>query len=226
MRILIVDDDARILSFLRQGLESLSYMVEFTTDAQKAFMQVGISEYDLIILDINLRQDIDGMTICKKVRDKHKACPILMLSVLSDTETKKKCFECGADDYMIKPFDFEELAARVKALLRRRERPISSDALQISDLKFDLFTRDVTRNEKEILLTPVESILLEFLMKNAHSIVRKEEILQQVWNLDYEPETNLLEANICTLRKKIDRDFMPKLLHTIYGFGYLLGERV
>lgn len=224
MRILIVDDQAKILSLIKRRLESLDYLVDVTTDAERAFMLAGVGEYDLLILDIKLRQKIDGIDICKKARSRNKNCAILIFSVLSDIETKRKCFECGADDYLIKPFNIEELVLRTKALLRRRAKPVMKDILSLEDLSMNIVSREIKRADKLVKLSPIETSILEILLRNKNRVVAHPQIVSHVWGLD-EPETNVLESHICSLRKKIDRNFKVKLLHTIYGFGYFLGRR-
>ncbi len=225
MHILIVEDEKKITESLKKGLEELHYEVSAAYDGrigEKLFEQ---QPFDLVILDINL-PGINGLELCNRIRQKNKAVPILMLTTFGSVEDKLEGFDAGADDYMVKPFSFAELMARVRVLLKRNalETLPQGNLLSIADLEMNLATKQVTRDGKTIMLTAKEFQLLEYLLRNKKRVVSRGDIGERVWNIDFDTNTNTIEVYINYLRKKIDRDFPVKLIHTQIGFGYILKE--
>jgi len=225
MHILIVEDEKKITESLKKGLEELHYEVSAAYDGrigEKLFEQ---QPFDLVILDINL-PGINGLELCNRIRQKNKAVPILMLTTFGSVEDKLEGFDAGADDYMVKPFSFAELMARVRVLLKRnaQETLPQGNLLSIADLEMNLATKQVTRDGKTIMLTAKEFQLLEYLLRNKKRVVSRGDIGERVWNIDFDTNTNTIEVYINYLRKKIDRDFPVKLIHTQIGFGYILKD--
>jgi two-component system copper resistance phosphate regulon response regulator CusR len=225
MHILIVEDEKKITESLQKGLEELQYEVSVAYDGrigEKLFMQ---NKFDLVILDINL-PGINGLELCSRIRQHNKSVPVLMLTTFGSIEDKLEGFDAGADDYMVKPFSFAELIARVRVLLKRnsQENLPQGNLLSIGDLEMNLSTKQVTRSGKPILLTAKEFQLLEYLLRNKKRVVSRADIGEKVWNIDFDTHTNTIEVYINYLRKKIDKDFPVKLIHTQVGFGYILKE--
>jgi len=180
-------------------------------------------EYDLIILDIILPK-IDGIEVCREIRKYSKSIPILMLTALSTTEDKITGLDSGADDYLVKPFQFRELVARIRALLRRQTHVETGQTYSIADLILNTETRKVTRSNTEIKLTAREFKLLEFFMQNKGKVLSRADIGQAVWEISFDPGTNIIDVYVNYLRSKIDKNYEPKLIHTIIGYGYVLKE--
>jgi DNA-binding response OmpR family regulator len=220
MRLLVIEDDPTIAGFLRQGLEELGYAVKLAGDGREGEVEAASNEYDLIILDIMLPTQ-SGIDVCRHLRQRGVATPILMLTALSSTGKKVEGLEAGADDYLAKPFEFEELAARVKALLRRGQ-PTEASALRFADLEIDLLKRQVTRAGQKIRLTPKEFALLEYFMRRPNRVLTRTNIGQQVWDINFEYGGNVIEVYVSTLRRKIDKGFEKPLIHTVIGAGYML----
>lgn len=225
MEILIVEDEKKIADSLKKGLEELGYEISVAYDGtigEKLFHQ---QPFDLIILDINL-PGINGIELCKRIRQHNKTVPILMLTTFGSVPDKVEGFDAGADDYMVKPFSFAELVVRIKALLKRStgEQAGAGNILTIADLEMNLDTKQVTRSGKTINLTAKEFHLLEYLLKNKKRVVSRAAIGEHVWNIDFDTNTNTIEVYINYLRKKVDRDFPVKLIHTQVGFGYIIRE--
>ncbi|MEI7777051.1 MAG: response regulator transcription factor [bacterium] len=220
MRILIIEDDKEISEFLKISLEAESFIVDTSSDGEQGSFVARTEEYDLIILDHILPKK-DGFQICQEIRQNGKMLPILMLSVKTETPFKIGILNLGADDYITKPFIFEELLARIRVLLRR---PISykPSLLKIDDLILDPTAQRVTRGRKEIYLTRKEFILLQYMMQNRDRVLSRGMILEHVWNRETDPFSNTIEAHILNLRRKIDTG-NRKLIHTISGRGYKLG---
>ncbi|MBU3911957.1 MAG: response regulator transcription factor [Candidatus Omnitrophica bacterium] len=223
MRILLVEDEKKIANFIERGLKEEHYIVDIAYDGEKGLFLAEINAYDLIILDIMLPFK-DGLSICRELRSKKIATPILMLTARDRVEDKVLGLDLGADDYLAKPFEFEELLARVRALLRRKETD-KSTILKIADLELDQLTHKVKRAGREISLTSKEYTLLEYLMLNANQVVTRTMISEHVWNEDFDSFTNVIDVYIKYLRNKIDKDFKRQLIHTIRGTGYTLKER-
>ena len=218
-----MEDEKKIANFIERGLKEEHYIVDVAYDGEKGLFLAEINAYDLIILDIMLPIK-DGLSICKELRRKKMDTPILMLTARDRVEDKVLGLDLGADDYLAKPFAFEELLARVRALLRRKETNKGA-ILKISDLELDQLTHKVRRAGKEISLTSKEYALLEYLMLNADQVVTRTMISEHVWNEDFDSFTNVIDVYIKYLRNKIDKDFEKQLIHTIRGTGYILKER-
>jgi len=220
MRILIIEDEKKVAGFLKNGLREEGYAVDDAFDGQAGFDLAVENEYDIIILDLML-PGLDGITLCKKLREQGNHTPILMLTAREAVKDRVIGLDAGADDYMTKPFAFEELLARVRVILRKR--PVTQELkLEIGDLVLDLITHKVRRGGDEIELTTKEYALLEFLMRNAGTIVTRTMISEHVWDINFETFTNVIDVYINYLRNKIDRDHDEKLIHTVRGRGYVL----
>jgi DNA-binding response OmpR family regulator len=223
MRILIVEDDKAVASFVKKGLESEQYAVDVTGDGEDAQSLVGEANFDLIILDLVLPK-IDGLDVLKHIRSRKPSLPVLVLSGRARVEDRVKGLDLGADDYLTKPFSFSELSARVRALLRRSPSTIGI-VLRVEDLELDRAERLVKRAGRRIDLTPREFALLEYLMRNAGRSVTRAMIIEHVWNFSFDTMTNVVDVYINYLRKKIDQGFERKLIHTVRNVGYELGTR-
>lgn len=221
MRILVAEDDHSLARFLRKGLEAEGYAVDVAADGDEARFLVEKCDYDLAILDVNLPLS-SGLEVLSHIRRDKPTLPVLLLTALNKVEDRVKGLDLGADDYLTKPFSFSELAARVRALLRRGQRPAES-ALRVLDLELNRMERTVRRDTKKIELTPKEFALLEYLMLNARRRVTRAMIIEHVWNLSFDTATNVVDVYINYLRAKIDEGFTPKLIRTIRGIGYQLG---
>lgn len=219
MRVLVVEDEKRIADFLGRGLESAGYAVDLAADGSSALDMVHTADYDLIILDLML-PDIDGLKVLEKIRNRKVSPPVLILSARGALDDRVKGLEGGADDYLVKPFAFVELLARVRALLRRGQ-PIP-ERLQVSDLVLDCIRRKVTRGGESIELAPKEFSILEYMMRNRGRPLSRTMIVEHVWDMDYDGLTNIVDVYIRHLRSKIDDRFPTKLIHTVRGIGYML----
>jgi two-component system copper resistance phosphate regulon response regulator CusR len=225
MEILIVEDEKKIADSLHKGLEELGYTVEVCYDGKIGEKLFNQQPFDLIILDINL-PGINGLELCARIRQKNKQVPILMLTTFGSVPDKVEGFNAGADDYMVKPFSFAELVVRVRALLKRNTHdniPVGN-LLRFADLEMNLDTKQVTRAGKPISLTAKEFQLLEYLMRNNRRVVSRAAIGENVWDVDFDTHTNTIDVYINYLRKKIDKGFPDKLIHTQVGFGYIMKE--
>jgi DNA-binding response OmpR family regulator len=220
MRILIAEDDTALAGFVRKGLEAEHYAVDVSSDGEQARALATELDYDLIVLDLTLPR-LDGITILKQVRSRKPNIAVLILTARGRVEDRVLCLDAGADDYMVKPFSFSELAARIRALLRRNRLPLES-VLTVEDLKLDRVERRVTRGSRTIELTSKEFALLEYLMRNAGRRVTRAMIIEHVWNLSFDSTTNLVDVYVAYLRRKVDDDAPRKLIHTIRGVGYEL----
>ncbi len=218
-KILIIEDEKKVSAFIQQGLSELSYSVDAVEGPGSARHVMEKTKYDLLILDVMLGEE-NGMNFAKEIRAAGYNGFILMLTALSTTKDKILGLDSGADDYLAKPFEFEELLARIRALLRRKSNEVSQ--LANGDLRMDLLTRSVSREGKKIELTTKEFSLLEFLMRNLDHTVDRNAIAQQVWGTEFDPDSNVIDVYINHLRKKIDTPFSRKLLKTVVGQGYVL----
>jgi len=221
MRILVVEDQKKTASFIRKGLVEQGYAVDVVRDGSEAEVQARSNDYDLIILDVMLPGQ-DGMQVCRNLRRLKIHAPILMLTALSTTQDKVRGLDSGADDYLGKPFEFSELLARVRALLRRHQG--ASPRLKVADLELDSAARKVTRAGREIRLTAREFALLEYLMQRAGRVVTRTAINEHVWDIHFDNESNVIDVYINFLRNKIDKWHATPLLHTVIGTGYVLRE--
>jgi two-component system copper resistance phosphate regulon response regulator CusR len=222
VRILVAEDDRPVASFLKKGLEAEHYAVDIVPDGQEALYMAEEYDYDLVLLDLILPK-MDGLQVLKQIRNRKKNLPVLVLTGRSRVEDRVKGLDLGADDYMVKPFAFRELTARVRALLRRGEVP-ADFKLQVEDLEMSLVERTVRRGERKIELTPKEFSLLEYLMRNQGRAVSRPMIIEHVWNFSFDTMTNVVDVYVNYLRKKIDGGGTQKLIHTVRGVGYRIGN--
>lgn len=224
--ILIIEDEKRVADLLRKGLEENGYQTMVAYDGDMGLRLFQNHSFQLVISDIILPK-VNGFELCKEIRKINKQVPILMLSALGSTDDKLDGFDAGADDYLTKPFDFRELTARVKALLKRD--PVNNESLQeqisYADLSINLRLQEVKRGEKLIKLSPKEYNLLVYMVKNAERVISRMEISEKVWNTHFDTGTNFIDVYINYLRKKIDKEFETKLIHTRPGIGFILMER-
>jgi heavy metal response regulator len=220
LKILVVEDEKKVANFVKKGLLEEGYAVDVVYNGRDGLNFATDRSYDLIILDIYL-PGIDGLTILKKLRDGKVKTPVLLLTVRATIEDKVLGLDSGADDYLTKPFAFEELIARVRALLRRK-RDVDETVIRVADLILDPVRRIVTRKGQEIALTLKEFSLLEYLMQNAGRVLTRTMIIDHVWNYDFDTETNVIDVYVNYLRKKIDAGHDVKLIHTVRGVGYIL----
>jgi two-component system OmpR family response regulator len=224
MRILLVEDDVKIASFIVKGLKAAGYAVDHARDGEEGLHMALTEPYDTAIIDIMLPKR-DGLSLIEKMRREKILTPVIILSAKGSIDDRVKGLQTGGDDYLTKPFAFSELLARVQALIRRAGGLAEPTRLMVGDLSINLLTREVKRGGREIELKPIEFSLLEYLMRSTGRVVSKTMIMEHVWNYDFDPQTNVVEARICRLRDKIDRDFDKKLIHTIRGVGYVLKEK-
>jgi two-component system copper resistance phosphate regulon response regulator CusR len=222
MRVLIAEDDKPVASFVQKGLESEQYAVDVAQDGDEAQFMVEQFDYDVVVLDLTLPR-IDGLDVLQHIRQTKPALPVLILTGRSRVEDRVKGLDLGADDYLTKPFSFSELSARVRALLRRANHP-AEVVLKVADLEMHRVERTVKRAGRTIELTPKEFGLLEYLMRNAGRCVTRAMIIEHVWNLSFDTMTNVVDVYINYLRKKIDEGSETKLIHTVRGVGYQLGD--
>lgn len=223
MKILLVEDDPKISSFVKIGLESNDCLVDIAYDSTIGEDLAFSRKYDIIILDVVI-PGISGFDLCKKIRNNNNFTPVIMLTSLDSVEDKLTGFDCGADDYLVKPFSFQELYARIKALTRRSKGAGIKPVMKILDLELDSVTKKVTRNNKEIKLTATEFKILELLLSNKEKVFDRMQIAEKIWGFSFNSGTNVIDVHINSLRNKIDKDFSQKLLHTKKGFGYVLSE--
>lgn len=219
MRMLVIEDEARISDFVRRGLESAGYAVDVAPDGATAMDHVHVTEYDLIILDLML-PDIDGLALLEKIRNRRASPPVLILSARDAVDDRVKGLEYGADDYLVKPFAFVELLARVRALLRRGTP--TPERLQVGELTLDCIRRKVARNGENIELAPKEFSILEYMMRNQGRPLSRTMIVEHVWDVEYDGLTNIVDVYIRHLRGKIDDKYPLKMIQTVRGVGYML----
>jgi len=223
MRILLVEDDKSVARFVAKGLIESSFSVDVVHNGEDGLHLASGEDYDLIILDIMLPV-LNGDEILRQLRSQEVKTPVIFLSAKDSVQDIVGGLDLGADDYLVKPFSFHELLARVRALLRRR-RTASSAVLQVADLSLNQLTRQVRRGNVPIELTPKEFALLEYLMSNAGEVLTRTMISEHVWNYDFDSMTNIIDVHINHLRAKVDKDFQPKLIHTVKGVGYVLKRK-
>ena len=223
MKILLVEDDPKISSFVKIGLESYNCLVDTAYDSTIGEKLAFSRKYDIIILDVII-PGISVFDLCKKIRNSSNLTPIIMLTSLDSVEDKLTGFDCGADDYVVKPFSFQELFARIKALIRRNKESVVAPVLKVLDLELDSLTKKAKRDEKEINLTATEFKILELLMSNKGKVFDRMNIAEKIWGLSFNSGTNVIDVHINSLRNKIDKEFAQKLIHTKKGFGYVLSE--
>lgn len=224
VKILIIEDEPKVASFIKKGLEVNKFQADTAFDGEIGLRKALAKKYDAIILDINLPK-VNGFDVCKRIREHNAHVPILMLTALGTTSDKVTGFNLGADDYLVKPFEFDELLARIRALLKRSLSEIVSDKiLKISDLEMDLDSKIVKRAGKKIELTAKEFAFLEYLLRNKGRVLSRTDIAEKIWDITFDTGTNVIDLYIFYLRKKIDKKFTPKLIHTHFGMGYVIKE--
>jgi len=224
MRILVVEDDKKIASFISKGLKEAGFAVDVAPDGLDG-LHMGLSTvYDAAVVDVML-PGIDGLTLIEKLREKKVNTPVIILSARRSVDDRVKGLQTGGDDYLTKPFSFTELLARIHALIRRSTPVSEPTSLVVGDLTADLLTREVRRGGTVINLPAKEFALLEYLMRNEGRIISKTSILEHVYDYSFDPQTNVVDVLVHRLRSKVDKDFEPKMIHTVRGMGYVLKDR-
>ncbi len=225
IHILIVEDEKKIADSLKQGLSENSFQAEVAYDGNIGFKMFRSHHFDLVILDINL-PGMNGYELCKAMRSINPSVPVVMLTAMNAVEDKIEGFDAGADDYIIKPFDFRELLVRIRALLKRIHSTVATGTLlRAGDLVMNLDSKEVTRNGQPVSLTAKEFQLLEFLLRNKNKVLSRADIALQVWDIDFDTRTNVIDVYVNYLRKKIDKGFEEPLIHTQVGMGYVLKDK-
>ncbi|MFN6943659.1 MAG: response regulator [Cytophagaceae bacterium] len=222
MKILLVEDEPKVASFIKKGLEEELHEVEVAFDGYIGKEMALSNSFEVIILDVNLPH-INGIDLCKIIRQENITVPVLMLTALGTTDNKVMGLDSGADDYLVKPFEFRELVARIRALTRRSSSE-DGKVYKVADLEMDTSAKSVKRSGKKIDLTAKEFSLLEYLLKNKGKVISRVDIAEKVWDIRFDTGTNVIDVYINFLRKKVDKDFTPKLIHTLVGMGYVLKE--
>jgi DNA-binding response OmpR family regulator len=220
MKILVIEDEQKLAQFISKGLQQTGHMVQSCSDGSKGLEMAASESFDLILLDLML-PGTNGFDVLKNLRSFRIETPVIILSALSDTENIVKGLDLGAVDYIKKPFEWDELLARIR-ILQRKLSGTGTKKIQIDDLVIDIATRNVSRDGKEISLTTREFVLLEYLARNANRVMSKNQILENVWEMEFDPESNIIEVYMYQLRKKIDKGFDKPLLETVVGSGYKL----
>lgn len=224
MRILLVEDEPKVSSFIKQGLEENKYDVDIAYDGAMGYELAKRTDYDLMIYDIII-PNMNGLELCKAVREIKPNSPILLLTALGTTDDKVTGFDAGADDYLVKPFEFKELLARIKALTKRGSGIVeTSNSIKVGDLELNLDRKNAKRANKSIELTAKEFALLELLMRNKGKVLSRTQIAEKVWEVNFDTGTNVVDVYVNFLRKKIDKDHEKKLIHTQIGMGYIIRE--
>ncbi len=224
VKILIIEDEQKVAGFVKKGLEENDFEADIAFDGLIGLKMFQQTIYQLIIIDINLPL-MNGFDLCKEIRKTNSRVPILMLTALSGTDSKVMGFESGADDYLVKPFEFRELIVRIKALIKRSERQVfSSSILKIADLEMNTDSKIVKRGNDIIELTAKEFSLLEYLLINQGRVVSRVDIAEKIWDINFDTGTNVIDVYVNFIRKKIDKKYNSKLIHTVIGMGYVLRE--
>ncbi len=225
IKILLIEDEKKIADTLSKGLKELDYHVETAYDGKIGLRLFESGNFNLLITDINL-PGINGYDLCKTIRSRNEHVPIIMLTALSATDDKIEGFDAGADDYLVKPFEFKELLVRIRALLKRtmNQQLPSGNVLKVADLELNVDSKEVYRAGTLINLTAKEFQLLEYFMRNRNRVVSRADIAERVWDLDFDTKTNVIDVYVNFLRKKMDKNFEPKLIHTQVGMGYVMKE--
>jgi len=223
MRILLVEDDRQIAEFILKGLKEAGYAADHSDNGEDGLHLASTEAYDAAIIDIMLPK-LDGLALIEELRRQNIDTPLIALSAKRTVADRIKGLQTGCDDYLTKPFSFSELLARIQALMRRASRISEPTRLKVADLSLDLVSREVLRGGEKIEIQPLEFALLEYLMRNAGGVVSKTMIMEHVWNYNFVPQTNVVEVRISKLRDKVDKNFEPKLIHTVRGAGYVIKE--
>jgi two-component system OmpR family response regulator len=221
MRVLVVEDDAETLGYIAKGLEESGHVVDRAGDGKEGLFLALEESYDAIVVD-RMLPGLDGLSVVQSLRAAQDRTPVLILSALGEVDDRVEGLRKGGDDYLTKPFAFSELLARLEALVRRGDAEAVATKLQVADLEMDLLSRTVKRGDVIIDLQPREFQLLEYLMRHSGQVVTRTMLLEKVWDYHFDPQTNVIDVHVSRLRRKIDRDFDPPLLHTVRGAGYVL----
>jgi two-component system OmpR family response regulator len=221
MRLLVIEDDIKIASFVIKGFKAAGFAVDHVVDGEMGLNLALTEPYDTAIIDLMLPK-LNGLAVIEKMRAQKIATPVIILSAKGSIDDRVKGLQSGSDDYLVKPFAFSELLARVQALIRRTSGASEPTCLNVADLTMDLISRQVRRGGQSIELQPLEFSLLEYLMRNVGRVVSKTMIMEHVWDYNFDPQTNVVEARICRLRDKVDKGFDKKLIHTVRGVGYAI----
>jgi DNA-binding response OmpR family regulator len=224
VRILVVEDDRKVARFIERGLREEGYVVDVAHDGQDGLTRAKVYEYDLILLDVML-PGLSGFEVVRDLRRAESGVPVLMLTARDDAEDVVRGLDLGADDYLTKPFSFDVLLARVRALSRRASVGGGGSPLVYDDLEMDRLRRRVTRGGEDISLTPKEFHLLEYLLQRPEEVVRRTELLEKVWDLHFDPMSNVVDVHVAKLRRKLRKDDRPELIHTLRGVGYILQRK-
>ena len=223
MRILVIEDDASVLDYISRGLRESGFTVDQAADGKDGLFRASAEKYDALVVD-RMLPGVDGLTIIRTLRGSDNNTPALILSALGEVDDRVKGLTAGGDDYLVKPFAFAELLARIEALLRRKDASSAVTRLRVADLEMDLLSHKVTRAGKSLNLQPREFRLLEYLMKHAGQVVTRTMLLENVWDYHFDPQTNVIDVHISRLRQKLDKEFDKPLLKTVRGAGYMLDE--
>ena len=223
MRILVIEDDIETANYITKGLKEHGHTVDQSTDGRDGLFMALENNYDIIILD-RMLPALDGLSILKTLRSSNRQTPVIILSALGEVDDRVQGLRAGGDDYLVKPFAFSELLARIEVLLRRGDMKPDSSQLKVANLELDRLTHAVKRAGKTIDLQPREYLILEFLMQHAGQIVTRTMLLESVWDYHFDPQTNIIDVHISRLRNKIDKGFEPALLQTVRGAGYCLRD--
>ena len=223
MKILLIEDERKTIQYIKKGLEENDYVVDTAEDGVSGRNLAFRNEYNLIITDVIL-PELNGRDLCRQLREAKIETPILMLTALVETDDVVEGLDSGADDYLAKPFEFKELLARIRSLTKRQSKQVNDNQLRIADLVLDINRKSVIRAGKKIYLTSKEFSLLEYFLRNQDRVIPRAELSKHVWKVDFDTGTNMVEVYVNYLRKKIDKDFGSKLIHTQFGMGYILKE--
>ncbi|AUB84693.1 response regulator transcription factor [Candidatus Thiodictyon syntrophicum] len=221
MRVLLIEDDRQVAEYLRKALGEAGAVTDHAADGREGLLMAASGDYDALILD-RMLPGLDGLAILRTLRASGNQTPVLILSALGEVDDRVDGLRAGGDDYLVKPFAFSELHARLEALLRRGAVDAPETRLRVADLEMDLLKREVTRAGRPIALQPREFRLLEYLLRHTGQVVTRTMLLEQVWDYHFDPQTNIIDVHISRLRGKIDREFDTPLLHTVRGAGYML----
>lgn len=223
MRLLLIEDDMKIASFILRGMNEAGFAIDHAKDGEDGLHMALTEPYDTIIIDLMLPK-LDGLKIIEIMREQNIITPVIILSAKRALDDRIKGLQTGSDDYLTKPFAFTELLVRVQALIRRAGRVAEPSRLSVADLSMDMISHEVSRGGIPISLQPKEYTLLEFMMRNRGKVLSKTTIMEHVWDYNFDPKTNVVEARMCRLREKVDKGFDKKLIHTVFGVGYVLKE--
>jgi two-component system, OmpR family, response regulator len=222
MKILIVEDDEKISSFIAKGLRESGFIVDQVYTGEEGYIMAKQNSYDALVMDIMLPGELNGLQVIQKIRENKNNTPVLILSAKQSVDDRIEGFQKGGDDYITKPFSFSELLVRLQALIRRSSMTEQETELTYKDLSVNLLTREVKRGSETIEVQPREFAFLEYLLRNKGIVLSKTLIMEQIWEYNFDPQTNVVDVLVCRLRNKLDKDYTDKLIHTIRGVGYVL----